>query len=110
MTYSIYMEEEEEGLNKVSPDFLRENPNKLCFIELSQKFCDLLSEPERIYSKGKPEALSYLPKDIASLTFYQHRRGILTLQPSQNNQSRLLKYIIQIQTKNNMALQNKIKT
>ena len=29
--------------------FLRVNPNKLCFIELSQNFCDWLSEPEKKY-------------------------------------------------------------
>ena len=29
--------------------FLRENPNKLCFVELYQNFCDWLSEPEKIY-------------------------------------------------------------
>ena len=29
-------------LMELSLSFLRENPNKLCFIELSQKFCDWL--------------------------------------------------------------------
>ena len=28
--------------------FLRENTDKLCFIELPQNFCDWLSEPEKI--------------------------------------------------------------
>ena len=28
--------------------FLRENTDKLCFIELPQNFCDWLAEPEKI--------------------------------------------------------------
>ena len=52
-------------LMELSLSFLRENPNKLCFIELSQNFCDWLSKHGKIFWKGKPEALSYLPKNIA---------------------------------------------
>ena len=97
------------GLNEVLFRCFEESPKKLCFIELPQNFCDLLSEPKIIFSKGKPEALSYFPKNIACLTFYQYKRGILTFQPTQHNQKRSLKYIIRIQTKNNMEIQNKIK-
>ena len=38
--------------------FFRKNLNKLWFIELSQNFRGWLSEPENIYWKEKPEALS----------------------------------------------------
>ena len=67
--------------------FLRENPNKLCFTELSQKFCDTLPEPQKMYSKGKLEALSYLPKIIACFWFYQHKHETLAFQPNQTNQN-----------------------
>ena len=70
---------------ELSLSFLRENSNKMRFIDLSQNFCDWLSEPENIYWKGKPDALSYLSKNVACLRFYQHKRGILTFQPIQNN-------------------------
>ena len=49
---------------ELSLTFLRENPNKLRFIELSQNLCDWLSEPEKTYWKGKPKALSLSQKKI----------------------------------------------
>ena len=52
---------------ELSLSFLREDPNKLCFIELS--------EPEKNYGKGKPETLSYLLENIACFRFHQRKRG-----------------------------------
>ena len=77
-------------LMELSISFLRKNPDKLCFIELSQNFCDRLSEPENIYQKGKPEALPYLPKKFVCFSFYQHKREMLAFQPIQKNQYRQL--------------------
>ena len=61
LPHNIYTGEGEGVLMELSLGFLRENPNKLCFIELSQNVCDWCSNPEKIYWKGKPKALSYLP-------------------------------------------------
>ena len=76
---------------ELSLSFLRENPNKLSFIELPQNFCDWLPEPEKIYSEGKPKALPYLPKNNACFKFYQHKFGNVAFQPTQSNQNRSLK-------------------
>ena len=40
LTHNIDIGEEEVVLMELSLSFLRENPNKLCFVELSQNFCD----------------------------------------------------------------------
>ena len=56
-----------------------------------QNFCNWLYEPEKIYWKGTPDALSYLKKNIVCLRFYQDKRGILTFQSTQSNQNKSLK-------------------
>ena len=68
--------------------FLRENSNKFCFIE----FVTVCLNLKKIIEKRKPEALSYLQKNIACMRFYQHKCGFLTFQPTKNNQNRSLKY------------------
>ena len=42
LTHNIVIGVGEGGVNGAIFTFLRENPNKLCFIELSQNFCDWL--------------------------------------------------------------------
>ena len=54
LTHNIDLGEGEGILMELSLSFFRENPNKSCFVELSHNFCDCLSEPEKIYWKGKP--------------------------------------------------------
>ena len=61
LPHNIYIGEWEGVLMELSLSFLRENPNKLCLIELSQNVCDWFSKPEKIYWKRKPKALSYFP-------------------------------------------------
>ena len=43
LTHNIFLREEKLSLNRVILRFLRENLNNLCFIELSQNFCDCFS-------------------------------------------------------------------
>ena len=67
LTYNIDIGERDGVSMELSLSFLREDPNKLCFIELS--------EPEKNYGKGKPETLSYLLENIACFRFHQRKRG-----------------------------------
>ena len=67
LTYNIDIGERDGVSMELSLSFLREDPNKLCFIELS--------EPEKNYGKGKPEALSYLLENIVCFRFRQRKRG-----------------------------------
>ena len=88
LTHNIDIGEGRRVLMELSLTFLKQYPNKLCFIESTQNCYDWFSAPEKIYWKGKPEALSYLPKNMACMVrFYQHKCGILVFQSTQNNQN-----------------------
>lgn len=80
LTRKINIGEEEEGINgAIFTFFFRKNLNKLWFIELSQNFCDWLSEPENIYWKGKPEALS----EAFQVSSAQTQNSSLPINPKQ---------------------------
>ena len=83
LTHIIDIWELEGVLMDLSLILFRKILNKLCFIKLSQNFCDWLSESAKKVFKRKTRNHALFSQNVFFCRFYQVKLGILTFQPTQ---------------------------